>query len=238
MKVTLARAREVHSGHTRTMDGQDRVSVVTALRSTLHVDLTATLVQPTSSAQVYGAIVQVSWSPDNGPDVDPETLSELVGVDTEPYLPELSSLLPDTVTVDVGHGEFVSADLSAPDCLQELEDIGPGVGLVGKALYGEGLQQKELRASYDIAHEHAVIVAHMEIDDQWRSAGYGLLATELVLAELGRAADVAALFPMKPGLHDLVERDAAARALADYWGRIGFAEFNGIMAMALPIAQG
>ena len=43
---------------------------------------------------------------------------------------------------------------------------------------------------------------------------------------------------MKPGLDDLAERDAAARALADYWGRIGFVEFNGIMAMALPVASG
>ncbi len=193
--------------------------------------------QPTSAAQVYAAVVQVSWSPDNGPDVDPEALSELVGVDTNAYLPELSSLLPDTVTVDVGHGEFVAADVSAPDCLQELEDIGPGVGLVGKALYGESLQQKELRASYDIAYGHVVIVAHMEIDPQWRGAGYGLLATELVLGELGRAADAAALFPMQPGLDDFAERDASARALADYWGRIGFSEFNGIMAMALPIAE-
>lgn len=218
------------------MQGPSRLSVVTGLRPTLHVDLTATLVQPTSAAQVYAAVVQVSWSPDDGPDVDPDALSELVGVDTNAYLPELSSLLPDTVTVDVGHGEFVSADVSSPDCLQELEDIGPGVGLVGKALYGESLQQKELRASYDISHGRVVIVAHMEIDPDWRGAGYGLLATELVLGELGRAADAAALFPMKPGLDDFAERDASARALADYWGRIGFAEFNGIMAMPLPLA--
>ena len=219
------------------MEGPGRLSVVTGLRSTLHVELSATLVQPSSPAQVYSAIVQVSWSPDNGPDVDSEALSELVGVDTDLYLPELSSLLPDTVTVDVGHGEFVSADIGAPDCLQELADIGPGVGLVGKALFGEGLLQKELRATFELPHEHVIIVAHMEIDPQWRGAGYGLLATELVLRELGRAADIAALFPMKPGLDDLAQRDAAARALADYWGRIGFAEFNGIMAMGLPLGD-
>ena len=110
------------------------------------------------------------------------------------------------------------------------------VATVGKALYGESLQQKELRASYDISHGHVVIVAHMEIDPDWRGASNGLLATELVLGELGRAADAAALFPMKPGLDDFAERDASARALADYWGRIGFAEFNGIMAMPLPLA--
>ena len=64
------------------MQGPSRLSVVTGLRPTLHVDLTATLVQPTSPAQVYAAVVQVSWSPDDGPDVDPDALSELVGVDT------------------------------------------------------------------------------------------------------------------------------------------------------------
>ncbi|TXH40353.1 MAG: hypothetical protein E6Q90_14125 [Actinobacteria bacterium] len=217
---------------------EDRLAVVTALRATLHVELTTSIVQPTTAAQLYEAVVQVSWSPDDGPDVDSEALSELMRVDTDIYLPELSSLLPDTITADVGHGDFVAADLGAPDCLQELEDIGPGVGLVGKALYGEGLQCAELSATFELVHQRAIIAAHMQIDPPWRGAGYGLLATELVLAELGRAADVAALFPMKPGLDDLAERDAAARALADYWGRIGFVEFNGIMAMALPVASG
>ena len=44
---------------------------------------------------------------------------------------------------------------------------------------------------------------------------------------------MAALFPMKPGVQDLAERDAASLALFRYWSQIGFEEFNGIMAMAL-----
>jgi hypothetical protein len=34
---------------------------------------------------------------------------------------------------------------------------------------------------------------------------------------------------MRPGVTDLSERAAVSSALSEYWGRIGFAEFNGIM---------
>ncbi len=212
--------------------------MVTELRSTLHVRLRTSLVQPVTAVQVHDAKVRVSRSPDHGPDVDLAVLSELTGVDTENYLPELSGPIPELLTVTVGRGEFAVVDLSAPGYHEELASLDPGFGLVGRALQGENLDQSELRAHYPIAAQRAVIVANMQIDPQWRGAAYGLLATELVLDELGRCADVAALFPMKPGLEDLAARAAAARALADYWGQIGFAEFNGIMAMPMPIAPG
>jgi hypothetical protein len=62
-----------------------------------------------------------------------------------------------------------------------------------------------------------------------------LLAAELALRELGRCVDVAALYPMRPGLEDLDERAAANRALSQYWARLGFVDFNGIMI--LPLRQ-
>ena len=224
--------RRVNHTHQRTL------SVVANLRSPLHVRLRTSLVQPATAVQLHDAKVRISWSPDHGPDVDLAVLSELTGFDTESFLQELSGPIPETLTTTVGRGEFAVVDLSAPRFCEELADVGPDFGLVGRALLGENFDQAELRASFATTHQRAVIVANMEIGHKWRGAAYGLLATELVLGELGRCADVAALFPMKPGLEDLAARDASARALADYWGRIGFAEFNGIMAMQLPVPAG
>ena len=209
-----------------------------ALRSTLFVTLRTNLLQaaaPSASPAVhdYAAYLQVQWSPDDGPDVDLAALSELAHFDAEAYFPEVDRLLPDTVVIPVGQGGFVAADLTAPTCWAELASRGLDLGLVGEGLLGEAFDLSALRAAYDLVHERAIIVNSMEVAPEWRGAGYGLLAIELVLAELGRSADVAALFPMQPGLTDLTERAAAGRALAEYWGRLGFVDFNGIMVRDL-----
>jgi hypothetical protein len=156
-------------------------------------------------------------------------LSAISGVDVEQYLPELDTLLSEALTMPVGQGHFVSLDLSIDQSWEELVRRGLDLGLVGRALAGEQGDLSQLRAAVDLKYGRAVIVSFVEVRAQWRGAGYGLLATELVIEELGRCADVAALFPMRPGVTDLSERAAVSSALSEYWGRIGFAEFNGIM---------
>ena len=131
--------------------------------------------------------------------------------------------------IPVGQGEFFWADLRSPTCWEELSGRGLDVGLVGEALFGEAFDLAKLRSVVDLDYGRALIVNSMEIAPAWRGAGFGLLATELTIGELGRDADVAALYPMKPGLADLAERAAVNRALSEYWARIGFVDFDGIM---------
>lgn len=208
----------------------DRASVVKGLRQTLSVTVRTELLQPTPVAvQEYTAALNVHWSPDDGPDVNRAALSELAKVDIDAYLPELDRFLPDTLAIPVGQGSFVSVDLLAPSCWTELAGRGRDLGLVGEGLLGEAFDLSELRSTLDMTHGRAVIVNYVEIAPAWRGAKYGLLAAELVIRELGRCADAAALYPMQPGLEDLGERATAAAALADYWGQIGFVDFNGIM---------
>lgn len=226
--------------HTRDVGASDpgRELVVKALRATLSVTLRTELVQPqppatTAAVREYAAALNVHWSPDDGPDVDRATLSELANLDVDTYLPELDRFLPDTLAIPVGEGSFVVVDLRAADCWTELSSRGWDLGLVGKALLGEAFDMSELRATLDVTHGHAVIVNYVGISEDWRGAQYGLLATELVIRELGRCADLAALYPMQPGLEDLAERSTAAAALARYWQQIGFVDYNGIMIRAL-----
>lgn len=213
------------------------MSVLQALGSTLFVTLRTDVVQTQtrSATQEYSATVQVAWSPDDGPDVDLGQLAELTGVDVENYLPEVDSLLPDTLVVPVGHGTLVRADLTAPTCWDELSGRGLDVGLVGEALLGEAFNLAELQASFEVVQGRALIVNYMEILPEWRGARYGLLATELAIRELGRCCDVAAMYPMQPGLADLDERAAANRALSAYWAQLGFVDFNGIMVRDLSV---
>ncbi|MGB2737359.1 MAG: hypothetical protein WBC27_04880 [Candidatus Nanopelagicales bacterium] len=218
--------------------GSTRLSVVRALRSTLFITLRTDVVQPTARSATqavhdYTGIVKVEWSPERGQDVDLTALSAMTNLDVEGFVPEVDSLLPKTLVIPVGRGEFVTADLQAPDCWEELDSRGHDLGLVGRALLGEGFDLAELRAAFELVHMRAVIVNSMEIDPEWRGAKLGLLATELAIRELGKGADVAALFPMKPGLADLAERAAANRALSGFWGHLGFVEFNGIMVRDL-----
>ncbi len=205
-----------------------------ALAPTLFVTLRTDLRQPGPSAvQEYSALIQIQWSPDDGPDVDLKVLSVLTDVDTETYLPELDKQLPDVLAVPVGRGRFVVADLVAPSCWQELAGRSLDLGLVGEALLGEAFDLSELRTAYDVVHERALIVDSVEIEPEWRGAGYGLRAAELGVQELGRCADLAALFPMRPGVVDLEERAAAAAGLSRYWAQLGFADYNGIMVREL-----
>ena len=210
-------------------------AVVEALATTLLVTLSTDLTRtpPHRAVRDFTAKVAVCWSPDEGPDVDLAVLSELAHFDAEGYLPEVGGLLAKTLRIPVGRGDFVTADLAAPTCWDELASIGPDVRVIGDALLGEAFDLDELQADYDLEHQRALIVNHVEIDPTWRGAGYGLLATELVVDALGVEADVAALFPMQPGLSDLQERSAARQALSKYWARIGFVDFNGIMVRDL-----
>ncbi len=181
---------------------QGRLSLVTALKPTLFVTLRTDVVQDAGPAAVqeYGATVNVEWSPDDGPEVDLAALSALAHVDAEHFLPEIGNVLPDTLVIPVGQGEFFWADLRSPTCWEELSGRGLDVGLVGEALFGEAFDLAKLRSVVDLDYGRALIVNSMEIEPAWRGAGFGLLATELALGELGRGADVAALYPMKPGV--------------------------------------
>lgn len=212
---------------------QARLAVVETMRRTLYVTLQTDVVQGEPAVREYRARVQVEWSPDDGPEVDPAVLSELSGADVEGFLPEVGSLLPETLVIPVGTGDLVLADLNSPQCWEELAAISLDVGLVGEALLGEGFDLALLRSTVDLAHGYALIANSMEILPEWRGAEYGLLGLELAIRELGRCADVAAMYPMQPGLADLAQRSAANRALSAYWGRIGFVDFNGIMIRPL-----
>ncbi len=209
------------------------MSLVTAMRPTLFVTLCVDLAQTPSPVQAYRASIAVRWSPDNGPDVDLAELSERTGIDVRNYVPEVANALPDGLVAAVGEGRFATVDLSAPDCWDGLTGYSHDVSMVGEALLGEGFDQAELRAAFPVVHQRAVIVEHVEVVPEWQGAGYGLVATKLVLRELGRCADVAALYPMQPGLADLDERQASSERLARYWAQLGFARFNGIMAKSL-----
>ena len=181
---------------------RQRLSLVTALKPTLFVTLHTDVVQDASPAAVqeYRAEVYVEWSPDDGPEVDLAALSALAHVDAEHFLPEIGNVLPETLVIPVGHGEFFAADLLSATCWPELSGRGLDVALVGEALFGEAFDLATLRSVVDLVHGRALIVNSMEIEPAWRGAGFGLLATELALGELGRGADVAALYPMKPGV--------------------------------------
>lgn len=217
---------------------QVRLAVVDTMRQTLFVTLQTEVVQGEPAVQQYRARVQVEWSPDDGPEVDLAGLSELAHVDVEGFMPEVGSLLPETLVIPVGEGDLVLADLTSPQCWEELAAMSLDLGLVGEALLGEGSDLALLRSTIDIVHGCALIANYMEILPEWRGGGYGLLGLELAIRELGRGADVAAMYPMQPGLADLDQRAAANRALSRYWGRVGFVDFNGIMIRALPHGHG
>jgi hypothetical protein len=212
---------------------QMRLEVVRGLRPTLLVTLHTELDQDESAVSSYDVDVDVVWSPEDGPDVEPAVLSALAGVDVDTYLPELNSLLPDVLRIPVGGGDVIRADLADPACWDELAERGPDVRVVADALMGEHYDLRELRAAFPVVHERALIFNYLEIEPEWRGAGYGLIAAGLLLRELAPGADVAALFPMPRGVADLDQRAEAAAGLAQYWGRLGFAPFNGVMARAL-----
>jgi len=208
-------------------------SLAMSMQPSLFVTLQAHLEQTPAPVQAYRADIAVRWSPDDGLDVDLAELSERTGIDVRNYVPEVANVMPDGLVAPVGKGRFATVDLSAPDCWESLSQKGHDLAMIGEALLGEGFDQAELRAAFPVVHQRAVIVEHVEVDPEWQGAGYGLVATELVLRELGRCADLAALYPMRPGLADLDERHAASERLAGYWARLGFAGFNGIMAKLL-----
>ncbi|MBK6762249.1 MAG: hypothetical protein IPG68_02730 [Micrococcales bacterium] len=214
-------------------DESEELSLAMQMRPTLFVTLQTDLRQMPTPVQPYRASLAVRWSPDDGPDVDLAELSERTGVDVRNYVPEVGNVMPDGLVASVGEGRFTTVDLSAPDCWECLTGNGQDLAMVGEALLGEKFDQAELRAAFPVVHQRAVIVEHVEVVPEWRGAGYGLVAIEIVLRELGRCADVAALYPMQPGLTDLAERQEASERLTRHWGRLGFADFNGIMAKAL-----
>jgi hypothetical protein len=213
------------------IDESARVSVVRALAATLAVRLVTEVDRQSVNRAVhdYQATVLVRWSPDQEADLD--ALSAMAGIDAAAHLPEVGSR-PEPLEFVVGRGTFATVDLAAPSCWEELSSR-PDLRILGSALLGEDLDQSELRVAYPILHDRAVIAEHLEIDELWRGGDYGCTALELALAELGRDADVAALFPMAPGVQNLAARDAASIRLSRLWARAGFEEFNGVMARGL-----
>lgn len=206
-----------------------RLSVVRTLRETLYVRLSSDIEQDDSGVHDYQVSVGVRWSPDGGPSVDLPELSLLSHVDAELYLPELNKSLPDPLSIQVGAGTFAVADLRDSGCLHELSRRSLDLGLVGKALWGVNQDLRPLTDTYDFEGSRVLIANSMEISAQWRGAGYGLLATEMVLTRLQPGVALAALYPMQHGLSELEARAESHRILSDYWSRIGFEEFDGIM---------
>lgn len=214
------------------VDEAAAVKVAAGMRPTLLVTLSTDVEvrDAPPAVQHYAVSVCVRWSSEEGPDVDLATLSEMADVDFEDYLAEVDLLPPRTVHIPVGHGDVYVADLAAPSCWEELAQRGPDVRLVGDALLGEDFDMREVREAFDLVHQRALVLNFIEIAPQWRGADYGLLVAELAISVLGRCTDLVVLFPMAPGLTDLEQRAASNRGLGQYWGRIGFTPFNGIMA--------
>ncbi len=205
--------------------------VVHGLAPTLLVRLTIDVPRADRHPAIrdHSAEVLVCWDPDQ--EFDLPILSEMAGIKAENHLPVIGEQA-ETVEIQVGWGRLATVDLTAPDCWEALSQR-PDLRLVGQALMGEKFDMAELQASYPLLHHRVLIADYLEIDPLWRGAGYGLVALDLAVNELGKGSDVAALFPMKPGVQDLAERDAASLALFRYWSQIGFEEFNGIMAKGL-----
>lgn len=221
--------------HTGTVDAEDlRLSVVRTLRDTVYARLTTDIEQGDSGVHDYTVSVEVRWSPDDGPDVDLPELSLLSHVDAELYLPELNKSLPDTLSIPVGEGSLVVADLSDSQCLHELCRRSMDLGLVGQALWGVDHDLRPLTDTYALNGSRVLIANSMQIHPQWRGAGYGLLAMALIIERLRPGVALAALYPMQPGLTDLAARAASNRQLTHYWAKIGFEDFDGIMVRPYP----
>ena len=209
-----------------------RLAVVEALAPTLTVALETDLRAGRATVREYRATINLHWSPKSGPDVDLETLADLSHVEVGSYLPELYKSLTDPLVIPAGHGSFFVADLLDPDCLARLAGIGHDVVLVADALLGKDQDLRDLDDRYGPV-QHVLILNLVEIDAQWRGAALGLSAADLVVTHLTDRAEVAALYPMPPGIADLEERESAHRGLARYWARIGFEDYDGIMVRAL-----
>lgn len=212
-------------------EDQPRLAVVAALLPTLRVTLTTELTQAGQAVQQYTGEISVGWSPDEGPAVDHALLTEMAEVDIDGYLPEVDRSLPPVLRIPVGRGDAFTVDLTAPDWIDGLGAHGQDVALVGAALRGSAGDQAELRATFPhMVHQRVLVLNFIGIEPQWRGGEYGLAVAGMLVTELGRSTDAVALYPMAPGILDLDERDTVSRALAAYWGRLGFCEFNGIMA--------
>lgn len=210
-----------------------RMSVVTALKPSLFVTLSTDVRQDASSVHMYVATVKVRWSPDDGPDVDTDELSEMAHVQIQTYLPELFKFLPETMAIPVGSGRFALADLAAPTCTQDLVAHGMDLGLVAAVLRGDDGDLMPLRETFPGARDRILIADFLEIHNDWRGAGYGLLAMELVLGAMRELVDVAALYPMGHGLTGLEQREASHEALSAYWAQAGYVTFDSIMVRDL-----
>ncbi len=209
------------------------MAVVTALKPTLFVTLSTDIRQKTSAVQPMSVTVNVRWSPDDGPAVDTDELSAMAHVQIQTYLPELFKFLPETLSISVGAGRFALADLSAPTCVQDLVANGMDLGLVAQVLRGDAGDLGPLHAAFPGARERVLIADFLGIDAEWRGAGYGVLAMELVLGAFRELVDIAALYPMGPGLTDFAQREASHAQLTAVWARAGFAPFDSIMVRDL-----
>jgi hypothetical protein len=210
-----------------------RSAVAAALKPTLFLTVSTEVRQQRSSVQPYNVAVKVRWSPDDGPDVDTDELSAMAHVQIQTYLPELFKFLPETLSIPVGSGRFALADLAAPTCVQDLVANGMDLGLVAHVLRGEAGDLQPLHKAYPGARERVLIADFLEIDSEWRGAGYGVLAMQLLLGAFRELVDVAALYPMGPGLTDFEERESSHAALSVLWARAGYMPFDSIMVQDL-----
>ncbi len=229
--LTLARRSKRDTGVVKSDDL--RLSVVRRLRQTLFVTLITEIEQDDAGVHDYRIEVGVRWNPDEGPDVDLAELALLSHVDVESYLPELIKSLPKTLVVPVATGSVAVVDLANPDCLEQLRARSMDLALVGEALWGEDLDLRPLTEQYPLTSLRVLIANNLVVLPEWRGAGMGLLAMELVLERLRPGLALAALYPMQPGLTDFAERNASNERLSSYWSRIGFEPFEGIMVRPL-----
>ncbi|WP_432874835.1 hypothetical protein ACQPYH_22915 [Kribbella sp. CA-245084] len=191
-----------------------------SLRSTLSVELGTVLTLPDQNPHLPGAVgyqatTTLTWYPhDEDNPSDLQLLGSIAGQGTE---------VDSGVEFTVGHGNFIMVDMLQPDLFEALDERESDLSYLGSCLFAAHANDGyEIEAELDNLESTAILVNSVEVDPQWRGLRLGLLATGLVIQELGRSSSFAALHPMQPGLDDPHERSRSHRRLAGYWSQLGF----------------
>jgi hypothetical protein len=191
-----------------------------SLRSTLNVELSTVLTLPDQNPHLPGAVgyqatMTLTWYPDDeyNPD-DQHLLESIAGQGTE---------VDRGVEFAVGRGDFIQVNLLQPRLFEALDERESDLAYLGSLLFAKRANDEyEIEAELANLESTAILVNSVEVDPQWRGLRLGLLATGLVIQELGRSSSFAALHPMQPGLDDPDERNRSHRQLAGYWSLLGF----------------